>query len=241
MPTLITKNWERISPDYSHSSSAWTNPGPVHSVKHGLIPGKLDLAELDTIEYACIGYRSEEAKQWLSFLPRMKNLKCLDVQGWSLNKALLEVLGDMKSLVKLNLYKVTSPHLEDLCKLEQLTHLSIAAAKKEIALRPILEMDSLVVLQLGLPSGPCDMSTFENLKNSSIKSFSIASTAESRWSEMETMVDLSGFKSLDYLTLGNFKIKDRSLSFLSDLSDLKVAYIHVPGMWDSVDSWVNDE
>ena len=235
MSVIKLGDWKDIPTHLqAHYEGGWSDPGPV-TIEEDYIPPDHDLSEeeLSQKTKAQVFIYGESAKYWLEKLPMMIRLQALFVVGSVINHKLLEKVTALPNLLKLKLDKTTSKDLSSVSNLTKLTHLCLAYSNNFSSIFDHLNSQDLTSLSLGLPAGSGSLAKITQLENLDLRYLMLGSCAESNYSVLDSLEPLTTLSSLEYVSLSNIKAKDKRLSVLRSMPNLKVIELAAPEWWDT--------
>ncbi len=155
-------------------------------------------------------------KEWLDYLPKLKNVKYLWVKS-KIDQEVFESICKMPNLEILKIKYFTGESIDSLVKLKKLEHLSIYMPR-------VTEIDSLKYLKgletlcIGYPKSISDFSCVSDLQN--LEGLEISGSMYKN-QEIQDLKFLEQLTKLKYLTLISTNVKSKSLDPILKLNKLE--------------------
>jgi hypothetical protein len=205
------------------SYDGWCDPGPLSSFDcnlNAVASGYQDIEEVKDYEFGYIHQTAKVTSFWVEHLPLLQKLKYVRIKG-IVSLPLIEALSQIPSIEKLDIRSYSSPTIDPLLRLKNLSHLFLWYSKAELDYSRLAELPNLRVLTLAFPAKIKDIDAISAFKDSALRSLFLSFSSVTGAGAVTTMQPLQHLKKLEYLLFGNIKAKDKSLAFLEQMPNLK--------------------
>ena len=203
-----------------HLLGMWGHWEVKNEIETDLSP---DSPDLDQAVGLFLGFGSGDRAVWAKRLPELQKLKYL--VSWTGNnpQSLFDSITKMKWLKRLCFGRLSAKDISTLADLHGLEFLCIHRMSGPTALQPIVALENLRVLELGLNSKIADLDCFANNNLHSLQSIQLY--ANKPRIDFPSIKPLSAVKTLEYLSIPTVRADDADLRPLLELPKLK--YLHL--------------
>lgn len=204
----------------SHLSGMWGHWDVRDEIDENL---DLDSPGLDTATGLFLGFGSGDRKEWAKRLPKLRNLKYL--VSWTGNnpQSLFDSIAEMSWLKRLCFGRLSAKDISGLSELQDLEYLCIHQLSGPSTLQPIMDLENLCALELGLNNKITDLERFFENRLRTLRSIIIY--ANKARIDIPSIKPLAAVSSLEYISIPTVRAADEDLQSLANLPNLKFLHL----------------
>jgi len=184
---------------------------------------ELDSPDLDSASGLFLGFGSGDRKDWATRLPELRNLKYL--VSWTGNnpQSFFDSIVRMSWLKRLCFGRLGAKDISGLSDLRDLEYLCIHSLAGPLTLQPIMDLEKLCALELGLNKKITDFECFSQNKLRALRSIIIY--ANKPRIHVPSIKPLVKVPSLEYISIPTVHAADENLQVLAKLANLKFLHL----------------
>ena len=193
----------------------------------------LDEPEAFDREYLVIYMSAKIKRQVAGALPKLKTVRFLEIDAYTIPQDVIDRLQDMPQLERLALAPIRTNDLNFLDRLPRLNYLSLESIPNVADLGPVVDRENLVSLVLGTSAN--DLNAIQDGSLPKLRCLVLSGIGESKPARFPTLEPLQNLQNLEYLCLLNCRAADKSLRFALSLPKLKKLHLYSARPWNKDD------
>lgn len=162
-------------------------------------------------------------------LAQLEQLQYLVIDGQIIPPELLDAVGRLTGLRRLQLANVRVNDLSFVESLTELEYLAVDGLSGSPSLSPVARLPKLV--SLGIGSACNDLDSVGDGGFPGTRCLLLRGNAEARLARFDTLRPLARLRTLEYLVFSHGRTQDRSLSALHELPRLQTVVLGSPRWW----------